>query len=63
MRIEKIFERCAAVAVTSAVWAFGTGAQHLGAQSKRKTVPVCCGPKKQSASSKKALARFAACAC
>src|SRR5437762_1244321 len=60
MRIEKIFERCAAVAVTSAVWAFGTGAQHLGAQSKRKTVPVCCGPKKQSASSKKALARFAA---
>src|SRR5437667_6806863 len=60
MRIEKIFERCAAVAVTSAVWAFGTGAQHLGAQSKRKTVPVCCGPKQQSASSKKALARFAA---
>jgi len=60
MRIEKILQRCAAVAVASAVWAFGAGAQHLGAQSKRKTVPVCCGPKKQSASSKKALARFAA---
>src|SRR6266513_1889958 len=60
MRIEKILQRFAAVAVASAVWTFGTAAQHLGAQSKTKTVPVCCGPKKQSASSKKALARFAA---
>ena len=60
MRIEKILQRSAAVAVASAVWAFGTGAQYLGAQSKRKTEPVCCGSKKQSAASKKATAKFAA---
>jgi D-alanyl-D-alanine carboxypeptidase/D-alanyl-D-alanine-endopeptidase (penicillin-binding protein 4) len=60
MRIEKILQRCAAVAVASAVWTFGAGAPRLGAQSKTKTKPVCCGPKKQSASSKKARARFAA---
>src|ERR1700676_731225 len=60
MRIEKILQRCAAVAVASAVWTFGAGAPRLGAQSKSKTKPVCCGPKKQSASSKKARARFAA---
>jgi D-alanyl-D-alanine carboxypeptidase/D-alanyl-D-alanine-endopeptidase (penicillin-binding protein 4) len=60
MRIEKILQRYAAVAVASAVWTFGAGAPRLGAQSKAKTKPVCCGPKKQSASSKKARARFAA---
>src|SRR5216683_3266725 len=60
MRVEKILQRCAAVAVASAVWAFGTGAQYLSAQSKRKTEPACCGAKKQSAASKKATARFAA---
>ncbi len=60
MRVEKILQRCAAVAVASAVWAFGTGAQYLSAQSKRKTEPMCCGSKKQSAASKKATARFAA---
>jgi D-alanyl-D-alanine carboxypeptidase/D-alanyl-D-alanine-endopeptidase (penicillin-binding protein 4) len=60
MRIEKILQRCAAVAVASAVWTFGAGAPRLGTQSKTKTKPVCCGPKKQSASSKKARARFAA---
>jgi D-alanyl-D-alanine carboxypeptidase/D-alanyl-D-alanine-endopeptidase (penicillin-binding protein 4) len=60
MRIEKILQRCAAVAVASAVWTFGAGAPRLSAQSKSKTKPVCCGPKKQSASSKKARARFAA---
>ena len=60
MRIEKILQRCAAVAVASAVWTFGAGAPGLSAQSKTKTKPVCCAPKKQSASSKKARARFAA---
>src|SRR3989440_3591126 len=58
MRLEKILQRSAAVAVASAVWAFGTGAQYLGAPSKRKTEPVCCGSKKQSAASKKATAKF-----
>src|SRR5258708_33126745 len=60
MRIEKILQRSAAVAVASAVWAFGIGAPRLGAQSKRKTEPACCGSKKRSAASKKATARFAA---
>src|SRR5712671_1025671 len=60
MRIEKILQRSAAVVVASAVWAFGIGAPRLGAQSKRKTEPACCGAKKQSAASKKARARFAA---
>src|SRR6266576_3007185 len=60
MRIEKILQRSAAVAVASAVGAFGTGAQYLGAQSKRKSDLVCCGSKKQSAASKKATAKFAA---
>src|SRR6266513_3000532 len=60
MRLEKILQRSAAVAVASAVWAFGTGAQYLGAQSKRKAEPVCCGSKKQSAASKKATAKFGA---
>jgi D-alanyl-D-alanine carboxypeptidase/D-alanyl-D-alanine-endopeptidase (penicillin-binding protein 4) len=60
MRIEKILQRCAAVTVAIAVWAFGLGAPHLGAQSKTKTEPACCGAKKLSAVSKKATARFAA---
>jgi D-alanyl-D-alanine carboxypeptidase/D-alanyl-D-alanine-endopeptidase (penicillin-binding protein 4) len=60
MRIEKILQRSAAVAVASAVWAFGIGAPSLGAQSKEKTKPACCGAKKRSAASKKATARFAA---
>src|SRR6267142_2786472 len=60
MRIEKILQRWAAVAAASAVWTLGAGAPLLGAQSKTKPKPVCCGPKKQSASSKKARARFAA---
>src|SRR3979411_107844 len=60
MRIEKILQRSAAVAVASAVWAFGIGAPRLGAQSKEKTKPACCGAKKRSAASKKATARFAA---
>jgi D-alanyl-D-alanine carboxypeptidase/D-alanyl-D-alanine-endopeptidase (penicillin-binding protein 4) len=60
MRIEKILQRSAAVAVASAVWAFGIGSPWLSAQSKGKTKPACCGAKKQSAASKKATARFAA---
>ncbi len=59
MRIEKILQRCAAVAVASAVWAFAVGAPRLSAQSKTKIEPACCGAKKQSAASKKATARFA----
>ncbi|HEV1996181.1 MAG TPA: D-alanyl-D-alanine carboxypeptidase/D-alanyl-D-alanine-endopeptidase [Candidatus Acidoferrum sp.] len=59
MRIEKILQRWAAVAVASAVWSFGIGAPRLGAQSKAKTEPACCGAKKLSAASKKATARFA----
>src|SRR5258708_39598966 len=51
-------QRCAAVAVASAVWAFGIGVPRMGAQSKTK--PACCGAKKQSAASRKARARFAA---
>jgi D-alanyl-D-alanine carboxypeptidase/D-alanyl-D-alanine-endopeptidase (penicillin-binding protein 4) len=60
MRIQKILQRGAAVAVASAVCAFGIGAPRLGAQSKRKTEPACCGSQKRSAASKKATARFAA---
>jgi D-alanyl-D-alanine carboxypeptidase/D-alanyl-D-alanine-endopeptidase (penicillin-binding protein 4) len=60
MRIQKILQRSAAVAVASAVWAFGIGAPRLGAQSKRKTEPACCGSQKRSSASKKATARFAA---
>src|SRR5467141_1681712 len=58
MRIEKILQRSAAVAVASAVWAFGIGAPRLSAQSKEKTKPACCGAKKKSAVSKKATAKF-----
>jgi D-alanyl-D-alanine carboxypeptidase/D-alanyl-D-alanine-endopeptidase (penicillin-binding protein 4) len=60
MRIEKILQRSAAVAVASAVWAFGIGAPRLGAQSKPTSKAACCGAKKRSAASKKATARFAA---
>ena len=59
MITKKILQRFAAIAVAG-VWAFGIGAPRLGAQLKPKTAPVCCGLKKQSAVSKKAVARFAA---
>src|ERR1700674_2274558 len=59
MRIEKILHRCIAVAVASAVWAFGIGVPRLSAQSKQKTAAACCGGKKPSSASKKATARFA----
>ncbi len=58
MRIKKILQRCAAVTVTSAVWALGIGTTRLGAQSKTKTAPACCGAKKRSAASKKATAKI-----
>jgi D-alanyl-D-alanine carboxypeptidase/D-alanyl-D-alanine-endopeptidase (penicillin-binding protein 4) len=58
MRIKKMLRRCAAVTVTSAVWALGIGTTRLGAQSKTKTAPACCGAKKRSAASKKATAKF-----
>ena len=60
MRIDKILRRCAVVAVAGAVWTSGIGASRLGAQSKRKTEPACCGSKKRTGASKKATARFAA---
>ncbi len=60
MITKKILQRFAAIAMAPAVWAFGIGAPRLGAQLKPKTAPVCCGLKKQSAVSKKAVARFAA---
>jgi D-alanyl-D-alanine carboxypeptidase/D-alanyl-D-alanine-endopeptidase (penicillin-binding protein 4) len=60
MRIEKILQRCAAVAVAGAVWVFGIGAPHLDAQSKTRTEPACCGAKRHNAAAKKATARFAA---
>lgn len=60
MRRKKILQRCAAITVAGVVWAFGSGAPRLSAQSKAKTVPACCSAKKQSAASKKAAARFAA---
>src|SRR5260370_42469831 len=60
MRIEKILQRCVAAVVASALCTFGIGAPRLGAQSKGKTEPACCGAKKQRAASKKATARFAA---
>src|SRR6267378_2480113 len=58
MRIEKIFQGCAAVTIASTVLAMGIGAPRLGAQSKTKTEPACCTAKKQSAASKKAAAKF-----
>src|SRR5260370_23782245 len=59
MRMQKILERYAAVALTSAVWAFGIGAPRAGAQSKTKAETACCGAKKKSTASKKATAKFA----
>src|SRR6266550_2764120 len=59
MSIEKILQRCAAVTVASAWWALGTGVPPLGAQSKAKTASACCGAKKQSVASRKAMAGFA----
>src|SRR6267154_3235935 len=60
MNIEKILQRCAAVTVASAWWALGTGVPPLGAQSKARTASACCGARKQSVASRKAMARFAA---
>src|SRR5437762_12715357 len=60
MSIEKILQRCAAVIVASAWWALGTGVAPLGAQSKARTASACCGAKKQSVPSWKAMAGFAA---
>ncbi len=60
MRIEKIFQACAAVTIASTVLAMGIGAPRLGAQSKTNTEPACCTAKKQSAASKKAAAKFSA---
>src|SRR5260370_25538065 len=58
IRIKKILQRCAAVTGTSAVWAWGIGTTRLGAQSKTKTAPACCAPKKRSAASKSAAPNF-----
>src|SRR6266436_4089965 len=60
MNIEKILQRCAAVTVASAWWALGTGVPPLGAQSKARKAAACCGARKQSVASRKAMARFAA---
>src|SRR6266852_97327 len=59
MRIKKILQRCVAAVVASALCTFGIGAPSVGAQSKAKKEPACCGAKKRSAASKKATARFA----
>ena len=59
MNIEKIGRRWAAVAVTSVMVAFGSGAPSLDAQSKTKTDAAHGGSKKQNAASKKATAKFA----
>src|ERR1700716_1487232 len=59
MKIKKILQRCVAVAMASAVWAFGIGVPRAGAQSKAKTERACCSTKKRSGASKKAAARFA----
>src|SRR5712692_5865279 len=59
MRIKKILQRCVAAVVASALCTFGIGAPRVGAQSKAKKEPACCGARKQSAASKKATARFA----
>src|SRR6266550_2887251 len=60
MSIEKILHRCAAVTVASSWLSLGTGVPPLGAQSKARTASACCGAKKQSVASRKAMARFAA---
>src|SRR5437773_4220974 len=60
MSIEKILQRCRAVPVARAWWALGTGVPPLGAQSKGRAGSACCGAKKQSVASRKAMARFAA---
>src|SRR5260370_39097617 len=58
MRIDKILRRCAVVAVAGAVWTSGIVSSRLGAQSKRKTEPACCGSKKRSGASKKATVKL-----
>src|SRR6266700_804982 len=59
MRMQKILQRYAAVALTSAVWAFGMGAPRAAAQSKTQGETACCGEKKKTTASKKATAKFA----
>jgi D-alanyl-D-alanine carboxypeptidase/D-alanyl-D-alanine-endopeptidase (penicillin-binding protein 4) len=59
MRIEKILERSAAVALTGLVVAFGASAPALRAQTKTKADAARSGAKKPSGVSKKATARFA----
>ena len=49
-----------ALAVASAICAFGLAAPQLGSQSKSKIAPACCSAKKKSAASKRAAAKFAA---
>ena len=60
MRTGRILQLCAALAVVSAVCAFGLAAPRLGAQTKAKIAPACCGAKKKSGASKKASAKFTA---
>ena len=59
MKIERILQRVAAVALATALCAFGVGVSPLRAQSKAKPEAACCETKKQSAASKKAAQRFA----
>src|SRR6266568_5984546 len=59
MNIQKIRQRCAAVILASAVYALGSGAPKLFAQSKTKSDSACCGQKKRDAATKKAVAKFA----
>src|SRR5216684_1352736 len=58
MRIEKIFQGCAAVTIASTVLAMGIGAPRLGTQSKTNTEPACCTVKKRDAATKKAAAKL-----
>lgn len=60
MRTETVLQRSAAVLVASVMCAFGWPAPRLGAQTKPKIDPACCGAKKKSGASKKATAKFAA---
>ena len=60
MNIEKMGRPWAAGILLSAMVAFTSGTGQLGAQSKAKTETAPRGPKKKSAASKKATARFAA---
>jgi D-alanyl-D-alanine carboxypeptidase/D-alanyl-D-alanine-endopeptidase (penicillin-binding protein 4) len=59
MRIEKILERSAAVALTGLMVAFVSDAPALSGQTKTKTDAARSGAKKPNGASKKATARFA----